>query len=708
MTTTREKEQQQLVTVYHELQEEQKRLRALITEKDQHGRQHIEEMTGDIRLNMETITDNLDTFANIEALNRQIDQYNIQLDSARGKLEKVERLLVSPYFGKVTVDFLDEEPLEDFYIGINGFTTESGLDLIYDWRSPIAELFYNNELGASRYQTIRQQIEVVIEKRRQLITEKNRLINYFDTDTAIQDDVLLDVLSENATSGMRDITATIQKEQNQIIRDLRSAHVLVNGVAGSGKTSTIMQRIAYILYRNRQQYSAEEMLIFSPNKAFAHYISDVLPSLGEKNPATMTLLQLAQHFLAADLETETAYFQRISCPKATDQELVLRSSAFASFILTTDSPLSVVFADIVYKKRILLTKEHIAELFAATPAHYALVDRIAATKAKLKQEWERHLIQQAKSAELRDQVLNLTEAQQQKYFGKLLTERSEAHLTEYAEILLRKKYRGISRQIRQLNWLDSQPLLPQLYEAYTGKSYQATASISLDEAIMTLLIRHTLVEKLALPIYKVILIDEIQDYTPAQLFMIRRFWPQAELTMVGDENQAIFNSRISFAEIKAQVTDAAYYRLSTSYRSSGAITELFGSLLENSKDINVTPIRPVGAAVTFAPYANAAAFFQQILPELTPEKQYMILAKNWEQAEQLRFQTKGQLPKNMRITSIELAKGLEFDHVILYAVSAENYHTDQDRRLLYTGISRAMQSLLITYEAHLTPFLKRI
>lgn len=707
MKDVKKKEQQHLTSVYRELKAEQKRLLQLIQQKDQHGRQHIEEMTGDIRLNMDNITDNLDTFANIEALNRQIDQYNIQLDSARKNLKKVERLLASPYFGKISVDFLEEEPEEDFYIGINGFTTEKGFDLIYDWRSPIAELFYNNELGNSHYQVDEREIEVAIQNRRQLITKEGQLINYFDTKTTIQDDVLLDVLAQNTSNTMRDITATIQQEQNRIIREQEAKNVLVNGVAGSGKTSTIMQRIAYLLYQNQQEYSAKDLLIFSPNQAFGHYIADVLPSLGEENPPTLTILQLARDFSEIEVEDETTYFQRISRQEITKKERILRSQEFITFILENTRSLQITFNEINQKKQVFFTSEQITELFNATPTNYGLRERIAGTKEKMLQQWEHHLLQQSQSAKLRNQLLELTEKQQQKYFGKLLTEHSEAALAKYAEILLRKKYRKVTEQINELDWIDSTNLIVQLYQAFTGEKYLLPEIWTLDEAIIQLFIHHNLVEKFELLDYKVILIDEIQDYTPAQLQLIRHFWPHADLTMVGDENQSIFNSQISFSEITEMIgEDIVYYQLTTSYRSSGAITKLFASLLENPENMQITPIRPDGEAIHWFCYDQTSAF-NRLVGQFDPEKNYTILTKTLAEAEDVRILLSDHMSQKIQILPIELAKGLEFDNVILFNVSAKNYQTEQDQRLLYTAISRGTQALWMTYEEELTNFLTK-
>src|SRR5690606_33049664 len=159
----------------------------------------LKNMSGDSSLNFDSTLDNLDTFLGLEMKSREIDQMNIKLKAALVLLEQGERLLQSPYFGKVTVDFLDDERKEGSYIGINGFADEEGDNLIYDWRSPIAELFYNNTLGDSSYEVNQNTIDVEIKSRRQLIVEANRLLNYFDTTVAIQDDVLLEALEQDTT-----------------------------------------------------------------------------------------------------------------------------------------------------------------------------------------------------------------------------------------------------------------------------------------------------------------------------------------------------------------------------------------------------------------------------------------------------------------------------------------------------------------------------
>ena len=242
--------------------------------------------------------------------------------------------------------------------------------MVYDWRSPIASLFYNNDLGHSSYLVNQNQIEVMIHERRQFIIKKDQLLHFFDTSVAIQDDVLLDALEQSETSEMKAITATIQSEQNTIIRDTTSQNILVNGVAGSGKTSTIMQRIAYLLYQYRNQLSADDLLILSPNHQFIDYIGKVLPSLGEKNPLNVTMIQLVDQLFLGNVESEKAYFQRITQTDVDDQTAVLRSQAFMKQIEQATSLFTEqadFFLAINKKEKIVISKEVIKKIYDSTP-----------------------------------------------------------------------------------------------------------------------------------------------------------------------------------------------------------------------------------------------------------------------------------------------------------------------------------------------------
>ncbi|EME3489390.1 TPA: AAA family ATPase [Enterococcus faecium] len=663
----------------------------------------MKEMAGELRLNFDSYLDNLDTFSMIEMKNREIDQMNIKQKNAENQLAKIERLLKSPYFGKVVVDFLDNEPKESFYIGTANFTDDADENLVYDWRSPIAELFYNNMIGPSSYTVRQNKIDTVIKERRQFLLERDRLVKFFDTSVAIQDDVLLEVLGQDETNEMKAITATIQSEQNTIIRDVKSQNILVNGVAGSGKTSAIMQRIAYLFYLYRDTMTSDDLLILSPNHRFIDYISNVLPSLGERNPLNLTIIQLVSQLSAEEIEGEEAYFKRITGENVSEQTERLRSKKFIDNLKQSD-PLFLDHPNFIRgltkNGKTVLSKKTIEKIYEKVPAHPKLIDRLQATKKALMSEWKNHLLKQAKSPAVQNQVLSLTEDRQLELFGKLISDDSEQSIAAYARKLLQKKYRKITRQIEEMAWVDEHQLFERIYEKRYGSAYAWQPTRTVDEAVIILAIRHLLVEKVNVPAFRYLLIDEVQDYTLAQLGLLIESFPKTHFTLVGDENQAIFNSSTTFADIMRCFDDYHLpihrYDLRNSYRSSGAITELFKTYAMDQEKIDIVSIRPQGKEPEYRSFRSSEELLKilaEILVSLKGEKAAVITQTEEEtQTLQESIKKNSYGLENCQIIPLSLAKGLEFDHVILYPF--ENDGDEQRRRRqMYTAISRGMKSI---------------
>ncbi|MDH6364850.1 DNA helicase-2/ATP-dependent DNA helicase PcrA [Enterococcus sp. PF1-24] len=679
-----------LKVVYQKLLGNQMTLSQFVALAKEDNLAAIKEMSGEISLNLDSLTDKVDTFSNIEMFNREIDQYNLKLASVEKQLAKVERLLPTPYFGKITVDFLEQEPALDFYIGINGFTDENKEDLIFDWRAPIAELFYNNSLGLTQYRFPQgANTNVNLTNRRQLITRGGELINCFDTKTAIQDDLLLQSLEKDSSEEMKDITTTIQEEQNQIIRETSAELVLVNGVAGSGKTSVIMQRIAYIMYTYREKYQADNILILSPNQAFGKYISKVLPTLGEENPATYTLLELVRSLTTDELETEEAYFQRISQKQVSKKEKILRSSEFLTY-LQSELQVLPTFLDIKFKKQVLISKEQLQSVYQQTPA-LSLAKRLSAMKNRLSQAWQARLHRQSRKESIHQQVLNLTEEQQIQYLGSVITDESATALSCYGLQILQKKYQRVLQQIESCKWLDEAQLFADIFQQYTGEVFVATTPVSLDEQLAKLYLRHVLIEPLDLPLFKIVLVDEVQDYTAAQLFFIADVFKQSRFTLVGDENQTIFNSNSSFSEIqeifKSYTTTS--YHLRKSYRSSENITRKFSQYAKSQKEIEIMPIRKKGKVITTFDYSNEVDFWQKC--EVYFQKNKLISLTIITLAEQPLL-TKHENPA-LQVLAVSQAKGLEFTNVLLYGMP-KNVSTKECPQL-YTAISRGTETLCL-------------
>lgn len=709
VNTQKQLEEAYLKNVYQKLIDKKNELRESMDTAKIEGNQSLKEMAGDLRLNFDSYLDNLDTFSMIEMKNREIDQMNIKQKNAENQLAKIERLLKSPYFGKVIVDFLDNEPQESFYIGTANFTDDADENLVYDWRSPIAELFYNNMIGPSSYTVRQNKIDTVIKERRQFILKRDRLIKFFDTSVAIQDDVLLEVLGQDETNEMKAITATIQSEQNTIIRDVKSQNILVNGVAGSGKTSAIMQRIAYLLYLYRDTMTSDDLLILSPNHRFIDYISNVLPSLGERNPLNLTIIQLVSQLSAEEIEGEEAYFKRITGENVSEQTERLRSKKFIDNLKQSD-PLFLDHPNFIRgltkNGKTVLSKKTIEKIYEKVPAHPKLIDRLQATKKALMSEWKNHLLKQAKSPAVQNQVLSLTEDRQLELFGKLISDDSEQSIAAYARKLLQKKYRKITRQIEEMAWVDEHQLFERIYEKRYGSAYAWQPTRTVDEAVIILAIRHLLVEKVNVPAFRYLLIDEVQDYTLAQLGLLIELFPKTHFTLVGDENQAIFNSSTTFADIMRCFDDYHLpihrYDLRNSYRSSGAITELFKTYAVDQEKIDIVSIRPQGKEPEYRSFRSSEELLEildEILDSLKGEKA-AVITKSEKEAQTLQESIKKSSYglENCQIIPLSLAKGLEFDHVILYPF--ENDGDEQRRRRqMYTAISRGMKSIVVLERA---------
>ena len=705
VNTQKQLEEAYLKNVYQKLIDKRNELRESMDTAKVEGNQSLKEMAGELRLNFDSYLDNLDTFSMIEMKNREIDQMNIKQKNAENQLAKIERLLKSPYFGKVVVDFLDNEPKESFYIGTANFTDDADENLVYDWRSPIAELFYNNMIGPSSYTVRQNKIDTVIKERRQFILERDRLVKFFDTSVAIQDDVLLEVLGQDETNEMKAITATIQSEQNTIIRDVKSQNILVNGVAGSGKTSAIMQRISYLLYLYRDTMTSDDLLILSPNHRFIDYISNVLPSLGERNPLNLTILQLVSQLSAEEIEGEEAYFKRITKESVSEQAEHLRSKEYIDDLKRSD-PLFLDHPDFIRgltkNGKTVLSKKTIEKIYEKVPAHPKLIDRLQATKKALMSEWKNHLLKQAKSPAVQNQVLSLTEDRQLKLFGKLISDDSEQSIVAYARKLLQKKYRKITRQIEEMAWVDEHQLFERIYEKRYGSAYVWQHTRTVDEAVILLAIHHLLVEKVTVPAFRYLLIDEVQDYTLAQLGLLIELFPKTHFTLVGDENQAIFNSSTTFADIMRCFDDYHLpihrYDLRNSYRSSGAITELFKTYAVDQEKIDIVSIRPQGKEPEYRSFRSSEELLEilaEILASLKGEKA-AIITQTEEETQTLQESIKKSSYglENCQIIPLSLAKGLEFDHVILYPF--ENDGDEQRRRRqMYTAISRGMKSIVV-------------
>lgn len=264
----------------------------------------------DVTVNLSNDDDILETFMSMKQQAQVLSEREHSHRHMLHQLKRMKRLLPSPYFGRIDFQETGTNAAEKLYIGVASFIADDGETfLVYDWRTPIASLYYDFPPGPASFLTPGGDITGQIDLKRQFVIRDAVIKTMFDTGMTIGDDLLQEVLGKGAGSQMQSIVATIQQEQNRIIRNDSSRLLVVQGAAGSGKTSAALQRAAYLLYKHRERLTAEQMVLFSPNPMFNSYVATVLPELGEDNIQQTTFQEYINRRLAQTFEVEDPFDQ---------------------------------------------------------------------------------------------------------------------------------------------------------------------------------------------------------------------------------------------------------------------------------------------------------------------------------------------------------------------------------------------------------------
>lgn len=631
---------------------------------------------------------NLETYAEAEALQRVIDEYNLSLDVHSERLAKAQLLLKKPYFAKVVLRLQPNAPVRELYLGATGITDETGRHFIIDWRAPVAEVYYNQENGKTSYVTNGKTIEAELLLRRQFDITKSTLNAYFDTTVAIEDPLLLASLAQARSNKLSDITATIQREQNEVVRHADVSVLLVNGIAGSGKTSVMLQRIAYLLYRERETLRPDDVYILSPNDAFRTYIDNVLPNMGERNPYIITW---------AGLMDSLGLANRSSQPSLDAQTLMHIDEKLPSLTLTQKDFKDICVGD-----------ERVISAGAAFSAYQKFkrlpvgTHRCNLVKELLHERLEQRIASRSTNADVQAELYDLEEQEHIRLFGHQVYTALEEELPEYTRIYLKDRYACVADAIEHGAWLRIDRI---------GMNMLGCSSMG---AIEWLYVKLALVGGEARHA-RYVMIDEVQDYSLGALMVLARYFCNAHFLLLGDENQAIYQHSATFEEIEAYFsahtsTPVSVCYLPTSYRSSPEITHLFKSLMNENSSMNVASVQKSGVAPTIIECTTEEAYGEalresvcQATESVKNEGLACVLAANAQTAHALAEQVGGELP----VYNVATAKGLEFDHVIVADAQASVYGNDNiSRHRLYTAISRATKKVTILSCGPLTPLLK--
>ena len=494
------------------------------------------------------------------------------------KLAEFTKLKESPYFGKV--NFEDNGYAEQIYVGRYGLTPEGSFDAaIVDWRAPVASLFYKGTLGETSYKSPDGEVPVDILARRQIMVKKGKLEGFFDSDVDVKDDILQMILSSNAGEKLKDIVMTIQKEQDEIIREERMKVVVVNGVAGSGKTTIALHRVAYLLYNFREQLG-DKVLILGPNDIFIDYIGDVLPTLGESNVNQQTFAHFAINEIGLNepVVDFTAYLEEVL--KGNEEVIKeIKYKAGEEFISILDKKCEELeenyfnFKPVKFFDEEVVGLEEINELFEKHYKYMPLfrrsqkIKRVITSKLKDKRdELVRNL-----NAEVKDKLASLSEEQ-------LVIEQNNIEFQR--RIRIREIVRELMAQKENLaKWIDNENIVD-IYKEFTNTKDLSYLDLP---AILYLMIK--LDGKKTKQDIKHIVIDEAQDYSMLQFIVLKELTGCRSYTIVGDANQRLIKVEEEPAMLKLKSLFGGFvknYALNKSYRSTFQIMEYASKLLDEN------------------------------------------------------------------------------------------------------------------------------
>ena len=529
-------------------------------------------MADDLSLNFAADDDAMETYAAIASMNRVIDGYNIAQSTDAEKLSNVQTLLRQPYFAKVVLQFKADEEPKELYIGNAGVSDEDCRRMVVDWRSPVAETYYNQDNGRTSYVADGRTITADLQLRRQFDIEGNQLRDYFDTTVAIQDALLLASLSRGRTAQLQAITATIQKEQNLVVRHEDVPVLLVSGIAGSGKTSVLLQRIAYLFYQNREKLDPREVFLLSPNPLFERYIENVLPDLGERNPVTLTFDEFARTLLPAGRGTGGS--------NVTLESLERIDRAARSFEFEDDD-----FRDLCCDGTRLIAAAQIRKMASKFHRIPAGPHRATLIREELHKRLTARLKQMASTERAQNEMYALSIEEQLRIFHETVDPQNEREEQALTLRYLNDRYAEAFTMVEHDDWLHIDRI---------GMRLLGVASL----APLEWLYLKMSVTGLSNPDAKYVMIDEVQDYTAAQLAILARYFRRAHFLLLGDPNQAIASGTASWDEIRTifarspkQVEEC---QLMTSYRSSPEITSLFAPLAGEKERMHISSVQREG------------------------------------------------------------------------------------------------------------------
>lgn len=659
-------------------------------------------------------------------------------------LDKYRRLLYSPYFARIDFTESGGKSAENIYIGLYSFIDTDNMEvLIHDWRAPISSIFYEYEHGAAEYRTHSGLVHGEVSLKRQYKIKDSKLLYMFESSVKIDDEILQEILSGNASEKMKSIVTTIQKEQNKAIRFDEGSMLIVQGAAGSGKTSIALHRIAYLLYKDRN-LTSNNIIIFSPSHIFNDYISDVLPELGESNVIQTTFIEYATRLIRgrARVESFNDHMEYLLAQKAGSFDQIRKrgymfknSREFLNALRRFSEKLAddtERLRDVYYGGRVAIKGSELRKVYNAGDKGLPINKRLAAVRERA--FYLLAGIQVIKKAELKKRADN--------------SDSSAREAAVQVRVELKREFSEVKGGIFAMTRVD----LHDIYRNFYGSSlfYEAGKVFGLTEAELKDISRYTIenidnrfvnYEDSPVLAYfrciidevpdttgiKHVVVDEAQDYSPLQYEILKRLFSGSSFTILGDINQLMvpYRKAASFDAI-ADVfgrPDSAVISLCRSYRSTREITEFTKAMLNYGMQIEgLNRSGRLPEVLRLSKGCDRKKLLAGEIRKLLESgmSSIAILCKTAEECSLVYRLLKGELElglvvkdddlykKGVNVIPSYLCKGLEFDAVIVYGADEESYQAGRDEKLLYTLCTRALHNLIICCNETLTPIIGAI
>lgn len=681
----------------------------------------IIEAKKDVRENTEHGITSLYTSDGFEAL-VELSQYInpvtdkiIDYEEEEHKILLLEKMIKSPYFARIDFKFDDEDEFEKIYIGRSSLRKNSYQEMyVYDWRSPIASVFYRFMTGEAFYDAPCGRVTGELNLKRQYEIKNGTLEYFFDSDVQIVDEFLRQLLSQNTTAKMKAIVETIQHEQDVVIRDMENDLLMVQGVAGSGKTSIALHRAAYLMYQGLQtKLSANNIMIISPNSIFEQYISNVLPELGEDNVISSVFEDILSELLnGRKIQSRNDFLENLivnsKYKEISRNSIEFKTSSFFREILDQfliDIPRQwIEFEDVYYEGKCVVSGQILKDKILGRPEtplgikleqleDYILEQIFGTGKGRGHKE-EKNLIKQEIQKFIKIDIVELYKIlfSNEAYFYSLLQNSNP------------------SQNIKNI-W------------KYTKENLEADG-LYYDDAIA--------IAYLYLKIYgtnkykniKQVVIDEAQDYYPLQYEIFNLLFSNAKFTILGDMKQTLAKKEdISFYEQIQKILNkkkSSLIMLDKSFRCTNEILNFSLKFIEQSSQIKSFNRNGDSPKVYIAD--NSEIFIDEIVKEikLCQEKGFQsicLICKTEKNSTYLFNKIKHkldiQLIKNGSVSDLQgvfilpvyMSKGLEFDTVLICDADSQNYHDEDDKNLLYVACTRALHKLSLFCENEVSPLI---